>query len=442
MKMLVNDLVQAQLAHRVPSFSEAHPRWAIWLGELVRMRFQVLVGLALTVFLPILIRRGPTDLFSLHTYSDPAPLGNVVAFLLGFYIYRRISAFPGVRATSSVIPSFGVSYGLVAALYLFLRVDYRAGEFGASFLVALVFFHGVCFAFRRVRRLAMIVIPGGRTSRLLERSSQIDWYLAHTVAEAESTIPLVADFRADLSPEWERFIADCALAGRPVYNYKQLEESITGRIRIDHISENVFGTLVPNEIWASSKRYADFVLAIAALVVSFVPMAIIALLIRLESKGPAIFRQERVGYRGEKFTIYKFRTMRLLTPKEEAENSHHHDADRITRFGAFLRRSRLDELPQIFNIIKGEMSWIGPRPEAMSLSAQYEAHLPFYRYRHIVRPGVTGWAQVNQGHVVGISSADDKLQYDFFYIRNFSLWLDVLIALRTVRVILTAAGAR
>ena len=115
---------------------------------------------------------------------------------------------------------------------------------------------------------------------------------------------------------------------------------------------------------------------------------------------------------------------------------------RITRVGAFLRRTRIDELPQLINVIRGEMSWIGPRPEAFALATWYEEELPYYSYRHIVRPGLTGWAQVNQGHVSDLPSVHDKLRYDFFYIKHFSLWLDMLILLRTARIVVTGFGAK
>ena len=115
---------------------------------------------------------------------------------------------------------------------------------------------------------------------------------------------------------------------------------------------------------------------------------------------------------------------------------------RITRIGTFLRRTRIDELPQILNILRGEMSWIGPRPEALPLSRWYEAELPFYHYRHIVRPGITGWAQVNQGHVTALNDALEKLHYDFYYIKNFSPWLDFIIVMRTLTIVVTGFGAR
>jgi lipopolysaccharide/colanic/teichoic acid biosynthesis glycosyltransferase len=116
--------------------------------------------------------------------------------------------------------------------------------------------------------------------------------------------------------------------------------------------------------------------------------------------------------------------------------------DRVTRLGRILRKSRIDELPQLINVLKGEMSLIGPRPEAAVLSAWYEAEIPFYRYRHVVRPGITGWAQVMQGHVAEVEEVRSKLYYDFYYIKNFSLWIDSLIVLRTLATMITGNGAR
>jgi lipopolysaccharide/colanic/teichoic acid biosynthesis glycosyltransferase len=118
------------------------------------------------------------------------------------------------------------------------------------------------------------------------------------------------------------------------------------------------------------------------------------------------------------------------------------DDERITRVGAVLRRTRIDELPQILNILRGEMSWIGPRPEAEILSIWYTNELPFYRYRHVVKPGISGWAQVNQGHVSDVDEVHRKLQYDFYYIKYFSPWLDLLILFRTVKTMLTGFGSR
>jgi lipopolysaccharide/colanic/teichoic acid biosynthesis glycosyltransferase len=165
--------------------------------------------------------------------------------------------------------------------------------------------------------------------------------------------------------------------------------------------------------------------------------------IKIDSKGPALFRQKRMGYRGKVFHMYKLRTMSIAhNGDDKLQSMTHSDDERITRIGAFLRRTRIDELPQIFNILRGEMSWIGPRPETVSLSEWYEKEIPFYRYRHIVRPGITGWAQVSQGHVFSIDDTNSKLRYDFFYIKNISYWMDVFIAFKTVRVIFFGTGAK
>ncbi|ALC12118.1 putative colanic acid biosysnthesis UDP-glucose lipid carrier transferase [Sphingopyxis sp. 113P3] len=189
------------------------------------------------------------------------------------------------------------------------------------------------------------------------------------------------------------------------------------------------------------------VLSIAILPFLIVPLAITALAIRIDSPGSIFFRQERIGYRGRPFHVLKFRTMAEKKSRsgdvDLVNDAITKDDDvRITRLGRFLRQTRIDELPQIYNILRGDMSWIGPRPEARPLSEWYEKEIPFYSYRHIVRPGITGWAQVNQGHVAGISEVHDKLRFDFYYIKNFSMWLDLVILFKTVLVVIRGSGAK
>ena len=166
-------------------------------------------------------------------------------------------------------------------------------------------------------------------------------------------------------------------------------------------------------------------------------MAAIALAIRIEGPGPVLFRQARIGHAGRRITVYKFRTMHVVSIEDERRAAMTGaDDERITKVGAFLRRTRLDEVPQIFNILQWRMSWIGPRPEAEVLSIWYTSELPFYRYRHVVKPGISGWAQVNQGHVAEVAEVHEKLQYDFYYIKYFSPWLDLLILFRTIKTML------
>jgi lipopolysaccharide/colanic/teichoic acid biosynthesis glycosyltransferase len=223
-----------------------------------------------------------------------------------------------------------------------------------------------------------------------------------------------------------------------------MEESLTGRVAIEHLSENTLGSLIPGIVFAKFKRAGDLVTALIALPLLTPLLAVVALLIRFDSPGPIFFHQQRMGYRGVPFTMFKFRSMRHAPA--EADDRYaamtRNDDDRVTKLGRLLRQYRIDELPQVLNVIRGEMSWIGPRPEAVPLSLWYESELPFYRYRHIVRPGITGWAQVKQGHVANVDEVLWKLHYDFYYIKNFSFWLDLLIIARTIRTVLSGFGAR
>ncbi len=169
--------------------------------------------------------------------------------------------------------------------------------------------------------------------------------------------------------------------------------------------------------------------------------AVAALLIKLEDGGPVLFTQKRMGLGGEVFIDLQVRTMR--DRRAELATITRRGTTRASPGSAkFLRRYRIDELPQIINILRGEMSWIGPRPESLPLSEWYEKKIPFYIYRHIVRPGISGWAQVQQGWAAELKDVTGKLHYDFFYIKHFSPWLDLLITARTIRTVFTGFGAR
>lgn len=372
--------------------------------------------------------------------------GGMTAVFLGVLLIRNVGRYPGVEKASAIIPGFSVSFGILLVALLMLRLDYsRWGLAGAYFSAIFIFHLGYAQVFGR-KRLKIGVVPFGEGAQALLTIEDVDWVVMEAPDRQIPGIDAVAvDLRIDLPDAWDQRIADFALTDVPVYHSKHLLESLTGRVELEHLSETSFGTLSPPYAYMVPKHVLDQVLAAIASLALAPFFLIVALLIRLDSPGPAIFRQQRVGFRGVPFTVYKFRTMRMRTVDAEAIR---HDAitrtndDRITRFGRFLRRSRIDELPQILNILKGEMSWIGPRPEAAVLSKWYEDEIPFYRYRHVVRPGVTGWAQVMQGHVADVGEVRSKLYYDFYYIKNFSLWIDSLIVFRTVMTVLTGFGAK
>jgi len=312
--------------------------------------------------------------------------------------------------------------------------------FGAFFMLLISLFQ------RPGAGRILFLVPGGRTRELADELVHESTQFLQSpdqLAIAEHGA-VVADLHQELSPEWERGIANAVIHGIAVYNVKQVRESITGKIQIERLSENSFGALVPSHSYFIIKRLTDVVGSLLALAVFVIPMALIAIAIRLTSPGPAFFRHRRVGYRGRQFEAYKFRTMVSRENDDhdlESQKTANNDP-RITPVGSFLRRTRLDELPQLINVLLGEMSLIGPRPEALALSKWYQEHLDFYEYRHVVRPGITGWAQVNQGHVTELEDVYVKLQYDFYYIKNISAWLDLLIALRTIAVMVHFRGAR
>ncbi|MEA1014468.1 sugar transferase [Sphingosinicella sp. LY1275] len=372
-------------------------------------------------------------------------LANGVAILCGYYMYQSVTIYPGVQASYFILPTFSAAYALVILGLLFSRLHYNRIYLAVGFALCLIWYYGVTLLAQRRQPLRIAVVPFGEMQALYE-IKRVNWLRldAPDSAQAGACDALVADFRADLPDEWERFLADATLAGLAVLHVKELRESLTGRVQIDHLSENNFGSLIPDHAYLRVKQVVDFVTALIMIVLLSPFLVIVAAAIRLDSSGPALYRQKRVGYAGRVFTVYKFRTMRHA-PSEQSDRRMaitEDDDPRVTRLGRFLRRSRIDELPQLINILRGEMSWIGPRPEAQILSEWYEQEIPFYRYRHIVRPGITGWAQVNQGHVAEVGEVFGKLQYDFYYIRRFSPWLDALIVARTILTMASGFGSR
>jgi len=192
----------------------------------------------------------------------------------------------------------------------------------------------------------------------------------------------------------------------------------------------------------AGKRIFD-VAAATALLVLFLPViAVTALLIRLDSKGPVLYRQQRIGRGGAPFEILKFRSMSVDAEKDGVAAWAAKDDCRVTRVGKIIRKARIDEIPQAINVIRGEMSFVGPRPERPEFVRLLEREIPNYHLRHVVRPGITGWAQVKYKYGASIEDARIKMQYDMHYIEHFSLWRDFLILLMTVRVALFGIGSR
>jgi exopolysaccharide biosynthesis polyprenyl glycosylphosphotransferase len=199
--------------------------------------------------------------------------------------------------------------------------------------------------------------------------------------------------------------------------------------------------LARNSPYHYLKRLCDIGLAAVLLVISSPVMVLTAVAVWLADRRPIFFRQIRVGREGELFTAYKFRTMRMGVANDDAEDIYTRENDpRITRVGRWLRKLRLDELPQLWNVLRGDMSLIGPRAEWIKCAERYEQKIPFYHFRHLVKPGITGWAQVNYPYGESDEDAIEKLKYDLYYIRHYSLKLDAMIVLKTVHTVLFGKG--
>ncbi len=223
----------------------------------------------------------------------------------------------------------------------------------------------------------------------------------------------------------------------------RVSDNAAGKILIEEITSEhqIFSDGASrSRIYLVTKRILDVALSVFVLAVTAPLMALIAVAIKLESRGPAIFRQERVGFSGQRFTVFKFRSMRQDAEKHSGPIWARENDDRITRVGAILRKCRLDELPQVFNVLKGEMSLIGPRPERPYFVDLLKTKIPHYDLRHKVKPGITGWAQVMYRYGASVEDAFEKLQYDLYYAKHASFRFDLLILLKTFKVVIAGEG--
>ena len=411
---------------------------------LAHRRAQLLSAVVLSAVLPWLVRSLflPGDPFGPQAFNTF--IANAAAVILAFWLRLSIEFYPGIRRAYVILPSALTGHGMALLWFVLTRLPYDRVALVLGFVVHVVWLYTIFVTAERGARRRIAIVPFGQIQPLA-RIPRVDWLMLSRprLHDARGCEAIVADFNADLPEEWQAFLAEAALGGRIVYQVKQLSESLTGRVELEHLSENSFGSLVPARGYFYLKAIADFLFALLVLPVAVPIMAVVAVAIRAESKGPVLFRQTRIGHAGRHIMVYKFRTMRetqIHDRRRSAMTSN--DDERITGIGRTLRKFRIDELPQIINILKGEMSWIGPRPEAEVLSRWYEGEIPFYRYRHVVKPGISGWAQVNQGHVAEVEQVHRKLQYDFYYIKYFSPWLDLLVLIRTLKTILTGFGSR
>jgi len=239
-------------------------------------------------------------------------------------------------------------------------------------------------------------------------------------------------------------LLDCKVNGVPVLEGESFFEELTGRIMVEKINPS---WLIFHEgfqkswLMLAGKRIIGMVFSASGLFLSLPVLLVTALGIRLESEGPVFFRQVRVGKGGRPFTLVKFRSMRVDAEVDGARWAGAAD-DRVTRIGRWIRRMRIDEIPQMWNVLRGDMNFVGPRPERPEFVGELREKIPYYDQRHSVKPGITGWAQINFPYGASVEDAKRKLEYDLYYIKHMSVLLDLYIILKTVKTILFREGSR
>lgn len=386
----------------------------------------------------------------------------VLLYLLGAYDFDRNRSATEVFLIQAL--SFIAGLGIIVLLNYLLQKE-RAGLFGRGVLIGFLFsFYVLSFFYREtVRRFF---------SRAEDRSATL--FLGGTIAlehlqaefkkrdyQGTRHFVALADFKPDLlekkwsaivvglkqeelTPEQASQLMEARFSGHQLSDLNDFYERVWRKLPIFNLEAHWFILsqgfhLLASPVSIRLKRLFDLVLSLGLLFMVWPFMLLTALAVRLESEGPALYQQQRTGLGDQIFTIYKFRSMNIDAEKNGAQWAQKSDA-RVTRVGRVIRLSRLDELPQLWNVFRGDMSFIGPRPERPEFNDQLEKEIPYYKLRHLVRPGITGWAQVMYPYGASVEDALEKLQYDLYYIKNYGLLLDFKILVKTVKVILFGKG--
>jgi lipopolysaccharide/colanic/teichoic acid biosynthesis glycosyltransferase len=416
------------------------------------------VGLALDVASLVLA----LEAASLVVFRHPVPwlarpgsgvmLGAMVGgSVIGLYLGHR-TAGTGIRR-----PSYGraltmplIMLAVTATVLVFSRAYWSR----AYVLTTTVSWFTLAIGHRVIRRRrpwteAMVLVTSEKVlvEHLLDAPhASVTLVLDPVGRPPDGPLPLgtviAVDLRSVLSDEMARFVSSCNLAGYEIRSLVATYEEHTGRLPIVHLMEG-WELTVPlsgRGPYVKTKRIVDTVLVLLTAPISIVLGALITIAIKIDSRGPVIFSQRRIGREGKPFTLYKFRTMRH-EPEGTARFAARED-DRLTRVGRVLRHMRIDELPQLWNVLRGDLSLVGPRPEQGPFVERFSATIPFYTHRHLVRPGITGWAQVNFGYADNEADTVEKLSYDLYYIKHVSPWFDMEVLGRSVWTVLSGFGAR
>ena len=428
---------QKQLASQQSHRQSAHLVWSL-MGLLM-------VGLAYAIS-QLLMARGWATVDFGNTV-----LASLVPYAVAAHLLYRGAHMPAAERGSLLLVTTGLPFWLTPLAFALLQQPYSRGALLLSYLLSTFWFWLADQWFLRHRpfrlvyqdpRVPEMLAPWlhGAQAQALPRIRLLRWpeqgMPPGTALACEGAVVLP---HAEASPERRRFLTALKLQHIHLYSPESLQETVTGRIAAKTLDNELWQT-DGNPAYDLAKRLID-VGVVLTLMPVWLPLAVwVACGVKLDSPGPALFSQQRTGLHGRGFRIWKFRSMRH--EKHAKVQFAQADDPRITRFGHWIRRTRLDEIPQLFNVLMGHMSLIGPRPEQEGFVQQFAEQMPSYPYRHLVRPGLTGWAQVQQGYAASAQETAIKLSYDLYYITHYSLAMDLLIVLKTVQTVFTGRGAR
>jgi len=421
--------------------------------------FYVSLGVALA------LRYGISSQYFINEHVPPFSVVAIVWFIV-FYVSGLYDP-PRLRNNISFVKTFSIAAGLNALLTI--AVFYFIPTFGIAPRTTLFIFlavYGILgLAWRRwfngrlsinERQLKVVLI--GDSEHMKELASTLmsepqlgysikGWIKRELEAEEARSIQeaveqheiniVVVPHESKQNIELARVFYGLLTSGVAVYDLPSFYEVVFGKIPVTNLSETWFLENLHAErlFYDDLKRAVEFIIALLMLIILSPIFLVLTILIRITSAGPAIYKQTRVGYRNETFTLYKFRTMTIDAEKNGVQWSSEGDP-RVTLMGRFLRYTHMDELPQLWNVMRGEVSFVGPRPERPEFVSLIEKKVPYFNVRHLVLPGITGWAQIKYRYGASIEDSKEKLQHDLYYLKNRSLILDIAIILRTLKLFL------
>lgn len=396
-------------------------------------KFWFIIGLFVILFLSSYTAWRTLEFWRMRE-ALPMVLLTSVGYIFSYLIISKLTIFPRVEYSGIILTVVSFTFLLIIGILALGRLYYSRSFLTLAYILNIIWFLAG-YSYRK-KRLKFAFVSFDKDCELLKLKG-IECFTLDRLYKDLDVDGIVIPSTEDLPSEWKEYIVSQTLKGIPIYTIPNIYENIFGMIPIKYF----YGRLIENQaqstIYRFFKRTFDILLLIISIPIIFPICIIIAILIKLDSDGPVLFKQKRVG-QGEKiFEVIKFRTMYKDSEKDGPKFALKDDP-RITRIGRILRRLHLDELPQFWNVLKGEMSFVGPRPEQVDFVEEFKKKIPYYSLRHLAKPGITGWAQVHYGYAAGLEETYQKLEYDLYYIKNMSIWLDILIIIKTIKLLVSS----